>query len=274
MSETHRPSIRKAAEYLQLASHHLVDDHHEWSRRWTAKHLCSAAAEMDLSDEPPARIRTLLALRTGDWEVEAPSRELIWEAYDEMSELLQASRPGPRYWLRQQVPRLWRDLGVVLLVLLALGISYRKYHHYPVNLWSDRYEIMDIAVIDSSQGYGQLQINQTVDRKPVMINGQYHAIALGTHAASNIQVALTKTGRRFNGGCGYPDTVAGARIVCIVEQSGRELYRGPVLSSEMRLALFEVPVTPGENVRLRVESASEGITAAHAVWFGLKVSDE
>jgi hypothetical protein len=130
-----------------------------------------------------------------------------------------------------------------------------------------------VVVENSTQGYGTLQYNKTVEKVPVMIDGAYYPGAIGTHAESRIEIRLDKQGKTFAGACGYPDSVKGASITCIVEGGGKELVRSGELTDSARLFRFSIPEPISERYVLRVISNKKEIAAAHAVWVDLRVTN-
>lgn len=172
------------------------------------------------------------------------------------------------------LPRILHDLGIAMITLLLVGMSYRIYHKMPINLWNQEKATMDIKVLSFAQDYGDLEINKTVDRTPVYVDGIYSSEALGTHANSRIEVELTKDGSTFAGSCGYPDGFSGAKVYCLIEKDGKELFRSKILSENDRMDSFNIPGQSGEHLTLIVQTDEPSIRAAHAVWFNLKVGND
>ena len=198
----------------------------------------------------------------------------LWRIHTELNLLVQSQGRGVSARLARGMPRVLRDSGLVLLALLGLGIGYRKYRDYPVNLWSTEVSLMNMQVDQVSQGYGELQINKTVEKVPVMVDGTFYPEAFGTHAESRIDVSLLKAGAKLSGACGYPDSAHGGAIICTIEIGSHELYRSEVLSDKARLSQFQVPIAGVQKLTLHVVSAQPGINAAHAVWVDFKVHDD
>lgn len=166
-----------------------------------------------------------------------------------------------------------RNLAVVAVTGLVLGGFYRKNHGQSLNLWSNELTTGDVAIRDHHQGWGELQINRTVDKGPIQVNGIYFAKGIGTHAESVINVDITSSGKKLTGGCGYPDYVSSAGIVCSIEVGDRKLFESVVLDGSHRLHNFEIDLEGAKSVVLKVVSAGEDINAAHAVWIDLAVKD-
>ncbi|MBI3295706.1 MAG: NPCBM/NEW2 domain-containing protein [Deltaproteobacteria bacterium] len=252
-------STHNLAAVLRLARHHLVDDHDPLSREWAAVHMRSVIDAL----VSQGVIRKSLPLQN-------PTAKDLWDLYTELEGLLQPTRNR----VQRRLPIVLRDLGIVSIALMALGVSFRKYHHLPINLWSNRYELMDLSVENSRQGYGILQVDKTVEKAPIVVNGVYYPVGLGTHADSRIDVSLTKQGKTLVGQCGYPDSAHGGAIRCHVEANGRELFKSGVLDDDSRLATFEVPIEGVDKLALLVSPAQVGITADHAVWVDMKIRND
>jgi hypothetical protein len=272
MKESSKPTT-SASQHLNLAEHHLCSSQQEYSLHWAAFHLNSCMTALSVSgllnaDQIPRRF--------ADWQADndgtvagAICATDLWGLHRYLEFLLTSG-----YRKRGFYQRAYRDLGIVLLTLLAVGFAYRKYADLPVNLWSREYAVMDIKVEHSEQGFGELQINKTVDKSPVMINGVTYSKALGTHANSTIDVKFAHLGSKFSGACGYPDSVKGGSIYCTVEDKGKILFQSSTLSEENPLQVFSVPASGLTGVTLRVFAATESINFDHAVWVDLKVSHD
>ena len=206
-----------------------------------------------------------------------PSSLDLWRLTEELEAIFLRLRIGQRRWLLftfAHARRLLRDLGVALVTTLSIVTAYLYYNDLPINIWSDSFRVMDVEVKQVVQGFGKLQINETVERKPIMVGRDYFSKGLGTHADSDISIKLSRKGRYFSGACGYPDAVESATIKCSIESDGGLIWESDALDKDRRLAYFKLELLGLDEFRLLVKSQNSDINAAHAVWVDLKVGNE
>lgn len=269
-------------EHLQLADNHLKNDSSRVSLLWSWYHLKEAVTLLqespDFEGSNPS-FQQLIPTLINDKECQAPgcpNQKKQWK----LRCLLHAESRRIYYRaflptsLFKIIPRFSRDVGVGLLTLLILFFFYLKYSGQSINLWSKQYSVMDVTIESASQGYGEVQLNKTVERQPVMIGGQYYEAAIGTHAYSQIDISFKHSGAFFSGICGYPDSIKGARIQCSIEVGDKTLWESEPLDEKNRKGSFKIKVTGEKKARLVVKSLEQSIAAAHAVWVDLKITDE
>ena len=256
----------------------IANDKSETARTsaWALLNLAIQSLENQQLASRSAVLKAASSCSRSNWDT-LPSSLDLWRLTEELEAICLRLRLGQRGLLLftfHLAPKLLRDLGVALVTTLVIGTAYLYYNDLPINIWSDSFRVMDVEVKQVVQGFGKLQINETVERKPIMIGRDYFSKGLGTHADSDISIKLSRDGRYFSGACGYPDAVESATIKCSIEGAGRLIWESDALDKDRRLAHFKLELSGLDEFRLLVKSQNSDVNAAHAVWVDLKVSDE
>ncbi len=87
--------------------------------------------------------------------------------------------------------------------------------------------------LEGTQGFGSLQLNQSVDKKPIRLGKKEYASGLGTHAPGQIVVPLGKQYARFSATVGIEDETEG---------KGKASFR--VVASSESSPVFHVALSP------------------------------
>ncbi len=87
--------------------------------------------------------------------------------------------------------------------------------------------------LEGTQGWGRLQMNQSVDQKPIRLGKKEYASGLGTHAPGQIVVPLGKEYTRFSAVVGIEDETEG---------KGKASFR--VIASTGTSPVFQVALSP------------------------------
>jgi hypothetical protein len=182
-----------------------------------------------------------------------------------LAEAYRRVRVPPGAWLRA-------NRGVLLaLAVMALGAFVVALYVGTIHpsLWT-KTRLPGLVVIASGQDYGRLGFGVDADGQPIVVAGRTYVQALGTHAESVIRLLADRDVRHVRGRCGYPDRQTRGQIVCNVMQNDAALWTSPPLSSEQRVADFDVAVDPTRPVVLRLASTTASIDYAHGAWLDLR----
>ncbi len=126
------------------------------------------------------------------------------------------------------------------------------------------------------QDHSVLRYGRSCIDTPLRIGGQSYEHGLGTHAVSEIAVALPAGARRFEAAVGidHNDDTGGARgsVVFSVEADGRELFRSDVCRGGMAPVEVRVELPAGaKELLLKVGDAGDGPSHDQADWAAARV---
>ena len=119
--------------------------------------------------------------------------------------------------------------------------------------------------VEQSQGYGELERNRSVWRKPITIAGKGYLRGLGTHAVSRLVYALDGKWRRFQAWAGA-DSATGPTITMEVRVDGRSAWKSGLLTRATPAHRLDVDVRGARRLELLVGDGGNGIAADHADW--------
>ena len=135
---------------------------------------------------------------------------------------------------------------------------------------------MAVASLDLSkikQGYGSPQMDRSVDKRALTINGKTYPHGLGTHADSYLAIKLDKGSTRFTASVGVDDEAgdALARVRFLVYGDGRILWQSPDLTYKQDAQPVDVDVTGVDVLVLSVVGTGDGNRFDHADWIEAKL---
>lgn len=128
-----------------------------------------------------------------------------------------------------------------------------------------------IALALRRQDHNVLRFGQSCMETPLRIGSQTYAHGLGTHAFSEIAVAVPKGATRFNAvvGVDHNEDTQGTRgsVQFIIELSGKEIFHsGTLKGSDAALPVsVDLPSGAGEII-LKVSDAGDGVACDQADW--------
>ena len=138
--------------------------------------------------------------------------------------------------------------------------------------------VSDLKPISSQSGWGQPQMNQSVEGKPLILRGKTYPRGIGTHANALTVFAVPAGARRFVAMVGLDDekqddprSSVTFEVYGDVKEMGEAptlLAKSPVLSSKtIRHWAFDLDLNSRcKELRLVVTDAGDGIAADHADW--------
>jgi alpha-galactosidase len=122
------------------------------------------------------------------------------------------------------------------------------------------------------QDWGRPQAARSVDGGPLRLNGQVHAGGVGTHAGSELDIALDGLATRFSAWVGVDDesgTRGSVRFAVLVDDS--EVERTEILRGGDAARHLSVDLRGAQLLTLLVEDAGDGIDHDHADWADARI---
>lgn len=158
-------------------------------------------------------------------------------------------------------------IGLALMFLKLIGDkAYAKF--FPVK----EMQSGDIKVSMSTQSWGNLGIDKSVEGYPLRIGGDAFRSGFGTHANSEIRVHWDKVADTLKGGCGVDDRAGSSgSVVCSIELDDKVVASSPILRKGDVAWRFDVPLDGATEAVLVVGDGENGIESDHADWVDLKV---
>ena len=164
-------------------------------------------------------------------------------------------------WVSSQKPcktaRPWRVLrslsvGAAVLAIAYLSVALLLGNWNPL-YWAER-RVGAFSVIESSQEWGQLEINRSTSGGKLRVGGVEFEKGLGTHARSYVRLRLPYGSTVFQVGYGIDDVAkdAGAAMFRITA-AGKELFNSGVVRGGQPAGRAVVPVQGLSEVQLIVE---------------------
>lgn len=131
-----------------------------------------------------------------------------------------------------------------------------------------RVSLGDLPLVTSiQQGWGRVQVDRSVEERPLTIAGRTFQRGVGTHAHSVLHLALDGCVERFTAHVGVDDETAGKGSVRFkVYSDQRRLFDSGVISGGQPARPVDVPLTGVRHLILLVEAADDGIDYDHANW--------
>lgn len=126
----------------------------------------------------------------------------------------------------------------------------------------------ELDMSHATSGWRTVQPCRSIDDNPLRTGGKSYAFGLGTHAPSQVHIALDGKADRFRAVVGIDDenhpNPAGS-VVFVVIGDGKELFRSEVMRLGMAQAL-DVKLAGVRRLSLIVEDGGDGKLADHADW--------
>lgn len=153
-----------------------------------------------------------------------------------------------------------RLIGFLALALSALPVAAQGKSETSLRL-----ESLDLKHMDAD--WGRPRAGRSVDNNPLSIGGQTFEHGVGTHAFSEMDVALNGAATRFTAMVGVDDEVKErGSVVFVVLVDGREAVRTPVMHGGDAARSIAVPLVGAKRMTLSVEDAGDDIGYDHANW--------
>jgi alpha-galactosidase len=128
-------------------------------------------------------------------------------------------------------------------------------------------ETLDLS--NMSQDYGQPHAGRSVDDAPLTLNGVVYPHGIGTHAGSEMRIALKGAATKFVSMVGVDDErKSGGSVGFEVWVDGKKMADTGVMHGGDAPKLLSVPLTGAKMLTLRVTDGGDGIANDHADWAG------
>jgi hypothetical protein len=124
--------------------------------------------------------------------------------------------------------------------------------------------------VSAVQGWGKLQLNQSVWEKPMMIGSQSFQRGLGTHAPARIVYDIPAGFKRFTAMAGA-DAATSPTVDFDVLADGKSLWKSGLMDKSTGAKTVDVNITGAKQLELRVGDGGNGISGDHADWADAKL---
>jgi hypothetical protein len=127
----------------------------------------------------------------------------------------------------------------------------------------------DLTPLYSTQGWGQLQVDHSVQGNPLRIGDQRYARGLGTHAQSEILYDLNRSYVRFESWVGIDAEMLAqpkASVVFKVFVDNEERFNSGIMRASSKPQKVSIPVAGKSELRLVVTDGGDGSDCDHADW--------
>jgi hypothetical protein len=138
--------------------------------------------------------------------------------------------------------------------------------------------VSDLPYTVAANGWGPVEKDKSNgesgsgDGRTITLDGVTYTKGLGTHAASDVSVALNSC-TRFQASVGVDDEVgSNGSVVFQVYVDGVTKYESPVLRGSSATATVDVDVTGGKTLRLVVTNGGDNTSYDHADWASARVT--
>ncbi len=180
---------------------------------------------------------------------------------------------GTLLWLMK-----FKPMGKVSPPPALTPVSSSTKNHIPLDTIRIRpntsSEILSL-ITKHTQGWGYLNINQSVDGHIFKIADETFEHGLGTHSNSRITLLLNKNSnkkyKRFSGGVGADMEASAGSIIFKIMDGKNVLFQTPLMKRGMPQQKFNVSVENITTIDLVAENAGDGMHSDHADWVELNL---
>lgn len=168
------------------------------------------------------------------------------------------------FWTESKI-KLKIIIALVTLSVVLTGTLFLVQRNQPIYL-SDREPSL------SSQQWGTLHHDRSVDNNQLTVNGFIYAKGLGTHANSSIVYDLERDFRFLDGWCGLDNEQNRSNKISFkIMADGRPIYDSGTLQGWLDPRHFQLPISGVKKLELIVSDGGDGINFDHADWLGLRL---
>ncbi len=164
------------------------------------------------------------------------------------------------------VRSVWQD-GSVSERAASISVS-------PDSLLPAELSLSEIEPDEARTGYGSVEMNRAVSRRPLKLGGTVYPSGIGTHAVSEITYNLHGRFRTFSSTVGVDENNGRplGSVEFVVAGDGKELWRSGVMRRDQRPKECRVPIAGVRILVLKVLDGGDGIDYDHADWVNARVS--
>lgn len=131
----------------------------------------------------------------------------------------------------------------------------------PHAVWLETLDLNQVV-----QDHGKPRAGQSIDKRPITIKGTVYKHGLGTHANSELHVALDGCAKQFYAVAGVDDEMKKGSVRFTVEVDGKKVVRTAVLRYGDEPQLISVNLAGVKNMILLVDKGGDGNAGDHADW--------
>ncbi len=135
--------------------------------------------------------------------------------------------------------------------------------------------LSDLAWASATSGFGSVQLDKTINGKPITLRGTTYAKGIGTHAVSTITYNLSGLYTNFTSDVGVDDEVNGnGSVIFQVYADGVKVYDSGALTGSSAVQSINLNVTGVQQLKLVATNGVSGIDYDHADWAGAALLGE
>ena len=159
----------------------------------------------------------------------------------------------------------YSGIAAAVIILAVTGVYCMKRSIHPVYL-------SDISPITSSQGWGQLQKDHSVDGGELRGNGFYFKKGLGTHANSSIEYALDGRYHYLEGSVAMDEEARQQnKIEASIYADDKLIYKSGIITGWEDPRYFYLNISGAKVLKLVIGDGNDGINFDHADWLEIRV---
>ena len=162
----------------------------------------------------------------------------------------------------------YRYFSLLVLIISTTYMSNRLYNEsylYKPTLSSNQMFLTELPMAIAEQGYGQVNINRSVNGTILTADNRRYAVGIGTHANSRIEYRLPTHTVQLHIMAALDDEAESASIVFSIWGDDRKLWESPPHYGAEAPAEVSVDLTGINRLRLEVDGMGE-ISSDHADW--------
>jgi alpha-galactosidase len=153
-------------------------------------------------------------------------------------------------------------LKISVIILAAAAALVPKH-----TVAAESYGVETLDLHGVQQGWGDPHANQSVDGHPLSIGGQKFERGLGTHAVSNLRVAVNGKGQSFSATVGVDDEVGTRGSVTFrVSGDGKKLWESGLLRGGQPAEKVQVDIRGVKTLLLTVGDGGDDMNFDHGDW--------
>jgi len=156
-----------------------------------------------------------------------------------------------------KIKKMKNILSMLIALLLLAGCNSRV-----KTIYLDQ---MDLSTMEL--GWGQNQVNKSVDGNPLTVAGQVFDRGVGTHAINKFMLGLGGMGKQFSAMVGVDDESGElASVEFFVMGDGRILWQSGIMKKGDAAKLIDVKLKGIQKLALYVSDGGDNINYDHADW--------
>lgn len=165
-----------------------------------------------------------------------------------------------RYWIGKIPLALW---CLAASILWAGALAWQIHLYLPdSDGWLDATRVKDRT---SSQSWGELRVDESVEGRVLMVNGQRHAKGFGTHAASTVSLIVPSGASEFTVSAGLDDESRGGEVAFLIRVDGQTAWQSGRVTSGSALQTARIDVRNARRLELVVAPLGANFND-HADW--------